>query len=163
MRSVGILRQLHSRNAFKSVGVLTVYFFLLIGLISIPLSGCDTGFGEPCTFPKGDAIEQACSAPSVADGDESGATQASSATCALDNFPGCETFLCLKYRGSKPYCSLRCQDDSVCDGGFCCPLFGDCNTVQASVPEANMSQAPAANSCATGDECYCIRNADLGS
>ena len=141
-------------------------FTLLISLLlgSAFLSACDTGFGEPCTLPEGDAIEQACSSPTVEQGEENGTTQSASATCALDNFPGCSTFLCLKYRGANPYCSLKCAADSECDGGKCCPLVGDC---QNTASNANMSVDPntmmsaVGNDCVNGD-CYCIRQGDLG-
>ncbi len=140
--------------------------FVLLALSNLSLSACDTGFGEPCTLPKGDVIQEACSSPEVEQGTENGTSQSASATCALDNFPGCSTFLCLKYRGSNPYCSLRCQNSSDCDGGVCCPLIGDCRANQAG---ANMSvdpnmpmSAPTADPCANGEDCYCIRSGDLG-
>ena len=139
---------------------------LLLTLISY---SCDTGFGEPCTLPAGDAVQQACSSPPVDNGDENGTSQSASATCALDNFPGCSTFLCLKYRDSNPYCSLRCQNSSQCDGGVCCPLVGDCNAQQSNAPPVNMSVDPnmpmnvaSGDPCANGQDCYCIRSGDLG-
>lgn len=138
----------------------SLLYLMLFVWVTLSGLGCDTGFGEPCTLPKGDVIQQACSAPAVAEGDESGTTQASSATCALDNFPGCDTFLCLKYRGANPYCSQRCQDDTACSGGHCCPLSGDCKAISSN-PAMNMSIDPATtNPCANGTECYCILSAD---
>ena len=152
-----------TKDRLKSPLLLSIC--LLLG--SSLLSACDTGFGEPCTLPEGDAIEQACSSPNVEQGEENGTTQSASATCALDNFPGCSTFLCLKYRGANPYCSLKCTSDSECDGGACCPLVGDCqNTATTNTADPNMSVDPsmmmstANNTCANG-ECYCIRQGDL--
>ena len=143
------------------------YSVLTLFLLSfLAFSACDTGFGEPCSLPAGDAIQEACSSPEVEEGTESGTSQFASATCALDNFPGCSTFLCLKYRGSNPYCSLRCQSSAECGGGVCCPLVGDCRANQASVAN-NMSVEPSAmmsapnDQCVNGD-CYCIRSGDLG-
>lgn len=127
----------------------------------LTLSACDTGFGEPCTLPSGDAVEQACSSPSVEQGEENGTTQSASATCALDNYPSCSTFLCLKYRGSNPYCSLKCNSNSECDGGVCCPLVGDCQAQQSGA-EVMMSIESSENTCANGGDCYCIRSGDLG-
>ena len=142
---------------------------LMLVFISVFASySCDTGFGEPCTLPEGDAVQQACSSPPVENGDDSGTSQSASATCALDNFPGCSTFLCLKYRGSSPYCSLRCESDAQCDGGKCCPLVGDCggNASAPSNPAPMMSVDPAmpaaANNTCANEDCYCIRTGDLG-
>lgn len=135
-------------------------------LSSLQLSGCDTGFGQSCTLPEGDAIQQACSAPQVEDGSEGSTTQTASATCALDNFPGCDTFLCLKYRGANPYCSLRCQTSAECGGGVCCPLVGDCRANTGGSSMSNMADPammsmPSTDPCVNGADCYCIRKSDL--
>ena len=100
-----------------SLNLLSFGMVLLILMSLLILNACDTGFGEPCTLPAGDAIQEACSSPAVEEVSETGTSQSASATCALDNFPGCSTFLCLKYRGSNPYCSMRCQTNSDCGGG----------------------------------------------
>jgi hypothetical protein len=143
--------------------------FILVSILSLLcFNACDTGFGEPCTLPNGDAIQEACSSPPVEQGDENGTTQSASATCALDNFPGCSTFLCLKYRGANPYCSLRCQSSGECDGGVCCPLVGDCRASQAggvnnmSVDPNAMMSMSSNDQCANAGDCYCIRSGDLG-
>lgn len=147
----------------QSSTFLNVITFILLSLSLLTLNACDTGFGEPCTLPSGDAIQEACSSPAVEEGTETGTSQSASATCALDNFPGCSTFLCLKYRGSNPYCSLRCQSSSECGGGVCCPLVGDCFANQSASmsldPSTMMSGAN--DQCVNGD-CYCIRSGDLG-
>ena len=152
------------------LGRLMITATLFVG-VSVGMTGCDTGFGEPCTLPEVDAIQEACSAPSVANSDENGTSQSASATCALDNFPGCQTFLCLKYRGAQPYCSLKCQTSNECSGGVCCPLLGDCRgnsggnnngaNDMISDPAQQMSVEPS-DPCADGSaECYCIRQVDL--
>ena len=153
-------------------GLSSKLLMLLLMIISCALlASCDTGFGQKCTLPEGDAIQQACSAPQVEEGNEGSTTQTASATCALDNFPGCQTFLCLKYRGAQPYCSLKCQTSNECSGGVCCPLLGDCRgnsggnnngaNDMISDPAQQMSVEPS-DPCADGSaECYCIRQVDL--
>lgn len=157
----------HYATRASSVRYDALFIFMsALVIVGVSLwSGCDTGFGQKCTLPEGDAIQQACSAPQVEDGNEGSTTQTASATCALDNFPGCDTFLCLKYRGANPYCSLRCQTSAECGGGVCCPLVGDC---RANVGGSNMSTSsdpmmsiPSADPCANGADCYCIRKSDL--
>ena len=142
---------------------------LLVGLLSLALHhGCDTGFGQSCKLPEGDIIQEVCSAPQVQEGDNTSTMQSANATCALDNFPGCDTFLCLKYRGGNPYCSMRCTTSADCGDGVCCPLVGDCrgNTGGAAQMSVDPSMAPQAamsqDACANGtDDCYCIRKGDL--
>jgi len=147
----------------RSAASHTLYVVLTLMLSAVLLSGCDTGFGQRCTLPKGDAIQQACSAPQVEEGNEGSTTQSASATCALDNFPGCDTFLCLKYRGANPYCSLRCQTSAECGGGVCCPLVGDCraNTGGAGMSTDPMMSMASVDPCTNGADCYCIRKSDL--
>ena len=148
---------LKQRKRLKLIIASVLYIFCF--------NACDTGFGEPCTLPKGDAVQQSCSSPPVEQGDENGTTQSASATCALDNFPGCSTFLCLKYRGASPYCSMRCESSAECDGGVCCPLLGDCQGNQGgenmSVDPNTMMSMPNNGQC-VGEDCYCIRSGDLG-
>ena len=43
---------------------------------------------------------------------------------------GCSTFLCLKYRGANPYCSLKCTVDSEC--GEVLSISGDCQILQVT-------------------------------
>ena len=150
----------------KTPRVVSVMLLALCCLLGLGSSGCDTGFGEPCTFPEVDSIQEACSAPAVENNDENGTSQSASATCALDNFPGCQTFLCLKYRGAQPYCSLKCENSSQCSGGVCCPRLGDCRANssgggESSDPSQQMS-VESSDPCADGqEECYCIRQIDL--
>jgi hypothetical protein len=138
----------------------------LIALTSLAslsaLSGCDTGFGQPCELPKTEALNSACQAPPATEGEEGQAdttVQTYKVTCAVDNYPTCSTMSCLQYRGSSPYCSLRCSSNADCEeSGLCCPLFGECGTTANANPEAIMSVE--AGLCANGP-CYCIRQSDL--
>ncbi len=133
----------------------------LLALLTLSaLTACDTGFGQPCELPKTAALSSACKAPTPpANQDEGdGAIQEYKVTCAVDNYPTCSTMSCLQYRGSAPYCSLRCSANSDCEeSNLCCPLFGECG-VSATSPDQMMS-APA-GTCANGP-CYCIRQSDL--
>ena len=80
--------------------------------------------------------------------DENQATQELKTSCAIENYPVCETQICMIYRNSSPFCTMRCQADGDCEGGLCCPLFGECNETTTA-------------SCADGSNtCYCIRKAD---
>lgn len=147
-----------------SQGSVRLLCIMIMGLSSLTLqSGCDTGFGQSCKLPEGDVIQQVCSAPQVQEGDEGNTMQSANATCALDNFPGCDTFLCLKYRGGNPYCSLRCNTSADCGDGICCPLVGDCrgNTGGDAMLMSMDPQASATQNTCANDDCYCIRKSDL--
>lgn len=108
------------------------------------LAGCDTGFGQPCTLPKTDEFRQACNPAEVDPAAEDEDVQSESrASCAVKNFAGCETRVCLVYRGSSPFCSEPCLADDDCEGSAVCrPLLGDVE-------------------CAEGVECYCVRKGDI--
>lgn len=124
---------------------------LFVGLGA--LVGCeDTGFGQPCDFPKAPKIQQACKGTS-ATGEEGGTnvvTQ-SKPSCAVTEFAACETNICLIYRGSSAFCSVACEADSDCDGKAACrPLLGDKEL------DPSACQGDDAFS-----ECYCVREGDL--
>lgn len=156
-------------------------FTLVSFTLSLLLShiACDTGFGQPCELPRSEALQQACTPPPTSDEEDrnNSTEQQFKATCAIDNYPTCETLSCLVYRGSSPYCSMRCSTDQDCDGqGACCPLFGECGSsvTPTQAPQNMMSDAEApimsaapvapAPAAACGDglsPCYCIRRVDL--
>ena len=127
-------------------------------------SGCSTGFGDPCTVPQTPQFRQACNTISDDVEDDGSAIETqSSASCALENFAGCETRVCLVYRGSSAFCSLRCQNDGGCEGGaVCAPLLGNvgrdcCDPAVREAPESR-------ERCAgflPGVACYCIRESDI--
>lgn len=149
----------------------------LVGVIILytaALTGCDTGFGQPCEMPASPEISSACTPPPATDtGDNEGAEQTYKVTCAVDNFPTCSTMSCLIYRGSSPYCSQRCTTNADCFGsGVCCPLFGECNTTinlpMSMEPLAGQpAPQPAAVASAVcgepGNPCYCIRQKDYSN
>ncbi len=133
-------------------------------LILLAQSGCSTGFGEPCTIPQTPQFRQACNTISDDVGETGSAIEMESrASCALENFAGCETRVCLVYRGSSPFCSLRCQNNGGCEGGaVCAPLLGN---VDRSCCDPAVRNDPAmAETCAgflEGVACYCIRESDI--
>ncbi len=132
---------------FKRLSLLAFLFFTIH-----TQSACNTGFGEPCKLPQTDNVKQACQPPAnmsmTEEDDENQATQELKTSCAIENYPVCETQICMIYRNSSPFCTMRCQADGDCEGGLCCPLFGECNETTTA-------------SCADGtNTCYCIRKAD---
>mgnify|MGYP000253205640 CR=1 FL=1 len=141
--------------------------FVGISLMLIALSACETGFGQPCSLPNSPEMNSACEPPpstGVTQEGAEGTEQSYKVTCAIDNYPTCETMSCLVYRGSSAYCSQRCAADSDCFGsGVCCPLFGECNATLAPTggAEAMSVEAPANDCGQPGNPCYCVRKGDL--
>ena len=139
---------------------------VLLGLSALLfMSACDTGFGQPCNFPENEKLKEACENSNGTE-EEEGTVKKFKASCAVDNFPQCETQSCITYRGSDSYCSMRCKSNADCEGaGYCCPLFGDCqegggaNNESTADPNAMMSMD---SSCGENSlsPCYCIRKAD---
>ena len=125
-----------------------VSIVILGGLAALLASGCDTGFGQPCTLPKTEEFRRACNPP-VDDGADAGMNDVQSeskATCAVKNFAGCETRVCLVYRGSSPFCSESCVADGDCESNLCRPLLGDPSLTDPDICKRS--------------ECYCIRKGD---
>lgn len=128
--------------------------FLALGLLA---SGCENTFGEPCSIPKTEQFRRACSpapAENEAENGENSVDQSSQASCALTSFAGCETRICLVYRGSDSYCSERCVRDADCPGSAVCrPLLGDTDLAE--------------NPCESDDgfpiDCYCVRAGDANN
>lgn len=119
-------------------------------------TGCDTGFGQPCELPSSPEIRTACEEgePSVDAGmGNNEVVTESKPSCALKEYAGCETRICLVYRGSSPFCSVKCDNDADCEGGAVCrPLLGDADEAGG-------------DPCAPDDsgfnpECYCVRGGD---
>ena len=113
------------------------------------LVGCSTGFGEPCDVPRAESFQNACFNSGNLNEEESMSSedleQSAVASCAIQNFAGCSTRICLIYRGSDAFCSERCITDSECEGSAVCgPMIGE---------------RKSDGTCA--GECYCIRQADL--
>jgi hypothetical protein len=121
------------------------------------LAGCETGFGKPCKLPKSPAFRAACEQTASGGGADAGTdesiAQRSEASCAVKDYAGCETRVCLVYQGSRSYCSEECETDDDCEGSARCrSITGgtgnpeeDCKTVPGGVPP----------------ECYCVRKGDL--
>lgn len=130
---------------------------LLISALGLVSSGCETTFGEPCTLPKTEQFRRACSpVPAEDDGEandgENAVVQESQASCAIKNFAGCETRICLVYRGSSSYCSEACTADSDCPGSAVCrPMLGDTD-LEGNPCEPSDDGFPT--------ECYCVRAGD---
>lgn len=124
-----------------------------LALLLFPSLGCDTGFGEPCVLPKTETFRAAC-APVQTTGEEEeegGVEMESKASCAVKNYAGCETRICLVYQGSSPFCSTRCTTDADCESQKCRPIIGD-QELEPDICQPNMSGFT--------PECYCVRAVD---
>ncbi len=118
-------------------------------LLGVAATGCDTSFGQPCTLPETEEFRKACSPPPKdpnADAGINDVQSESKASCAVKNFAGCETRVCLVYRGSSSFCSESCVTNSDCESDLCRPLLGDPNLSDPDICERT--------------ECYCIRKGD---
>jgi hypothetical protein len=124
----------------------------------VGLAACDTGFGQPCKLPKSPTFQNACNTTVSEDQPDAGATDprlASKASCAVNNYAGCETRTCLVYRGSSPFCSEPCTSNSECEGeSLCCPILGGC------ADNANDTACQADPETGFQPECYCVRKVD---
>jgi hypothetical protein len=113
------------------------------------LSGCETDFGQPCELPQTKEFRQACDpvADQSEEDDENAVQTQSKASCAVRNFAGCATRVCLVYRGSEPFCSEACVTSEDCEGSAICrPIIGD-QSISGNICEQT--------------ECYCVRSGDL--
>lgn len=134
----------------------TILSLLLLPAFGLLASGCENSFGQPCTLPKTEQFRRACSATvSEEPAEEAGETDVqmeSQASCAIKNFAGCDTFICLVYRGSESYCSQACQTDDDCPGSALCrPLLGD----------TDLDETPCVSEDGFPTECYCVRAGDI--
>lgn len=126
-----------------------------LGALLIGGAACDTGFGQPCDLPKTPQIRAACQESVVAAdaGTGNDIVSSSKPSCALKNFAGCETRICLVYRGSDPFCSTECAGDSDCEGGAVCrPILGDADGAGGDPCQPDGSGFT--------PECYCVRGGD---
>lgn len=125
-----------------------VSFVRLLVLLSLSFFGCSTGFGEKCDVPRAESFQNACFTPAEDEStEESGSNleQEAVSSCAIQNYAGCSTRICLIFRGSDAFCSERCVSDGDCEGSaVCAPMIGERQQ----------------DGTCTG-ECYCIRQADL--
>ena len=121
-------------------------------------SGCDSGFGEPCEVPKTSKFEKACgTVANRAPSNDDAVRMTSRASCAIKNFAGCSTRVCMVYRGSTPYCTTNCASSADCEGSAVCrPLVGEAVTEEDVIRECDPSGAFAT-------ECYCVREGDAVS
>jgi hypothetical protein len=93
-------------------------------ILALTLTACGDDFGTECSLPDNDAVRQACSGTSASTGEEEEveANTSATASCVVENIIECDSRICAKYRGSKPFCTERCSSptDSSCpDGAFC--------------------------------------------
>jgi hypothetical protein len=132
----------------------TFWFLSFVVFITMTSTACDTGFGQPCAIPKTEVFRQACeeSANPDEEVDENAIMMSSSSSCAIRNYAGCSTRICLVYKGSSPICSVECSEDSDCEGSALCrPLLGD-----AYVEGVTCNPEMGGTS-----ECYCVRKGDV--
>lgn len=127
-------------------------FAALMVPAALGLWGCDTGFGQPCDLPKTPQIRQACEENTTGADAGDGIVTESKPSCALKNYAGCETRVCLVYRGSSPFCSQACKTDDDCEGAVCRPILGDSDIDPTACQATGDGFAP---------ECYCVRRGDL--
>ena len=64
-------------------------------LLVLLLSGCSTGFGEPCSVPRAESFQNACFNSNLSEEDEEGSgsnlEQEAVSSCAIQNYAGCST------------------------------------------------------------------------
>lgn len=125
---------------------------LLLALIA-PLMACEEDFGAPCEIPA--PLKATCNTTdSSGEGEEGNLEQESRSSCAIDNYAGCSTRVCLQYRDSSAYCSQSCRTDGDCPGSAACrPIIGGGDFC----PEEPFDEAGFPN------KCYCIRKGDLNN
>ncbi len=88
---------------------------LLVAILPILLSGCGDDFGQSCTLPPNEFVEDACG---LQDAD----TGESEASCVVENVIECDSRICARYRGSDSFCTETCSgpNDSGCPSGSEC-------------------------------------------
>ena len=132
-----------------------IWVLLPVASVLVVGTGCDSGFGQPCAIPKTEAFRQACEEsanPDPDNDDENSIMMSSSASCAIRNYAGCSTRICLVYKGSDPICSVQCASDSECEGSALCrPLLGG-TYVEGVTCNPEMGGT---------SECYCVRKGDV--
>ena len=141
----------------KTINLLT--WFIGVTCLVASTVGCDSGFGEPCEVPKTAKFEKACgTVANRAPSNDDAVRMTSRASCAVKNFAGCSTRVCMVYRGSSPYCTTPCTSSDECEGSAVCrPLVGEAVTEEEVIKECD----PSAGAFAT--ECYCVREGDTVS
>jgi len=135
------------------MGVMKIILGSFLALLLFPSLGCDTGFGESCVLPKTETFRSACApVETTGEEEEGGVEMESKASCAVKNYAGCETRICLVYQGSSPFCSTRCTADADCESNKCRPIIGD-QELEPDICQANASGFT--------PECYCVRAVDV--
>ena len=124
-----------------------------LGFMVLLSVGCDSGFGQPCVIPKTEVFRKACSTVDNEEiADENEIMMESRASCAVRNFAGCATRICLVYKGSDAFCTETCASDNDCPGSATClPIIGD----------SDQASEPCAPTEGYTPECYCVRKGDL--
>ncbi|MFN3201886.1 MAG: hypothetical protein ACE366_26005 [Bradymonadia bacterium] len=115
--------------------------------------GCEEDFGAPCEIPA--PLKNTCSTSSSGGEESEGQLEAESrSSCAIDNYAGCATRVCLQYRDSSAYCSQSCRTDGDCPGSAACrPIIGGGDVC----PEEPFDESGFPN------KCYCVRKGDLNN
>ncbi len=103
----------HTSPRIKPLGL------FLLGLLAMGLaaSGCGDDFGTECSLPDNDAVRAACR--SAVDETTNEEEQSS---CVVENIVECDARICARYRGSQPFCTVRCDgpsDTSCPQSAFC--------------------------------------------
>lgn len=80
------------------------------------LSACGEDFGAPCNLPASEVVREAC-------GNKTEGEREIRSSCIVKNILECENHLCAVYKGSSPFCTLACSDDSNCPGTAVCVEF----------------------------------------
>ena len=134
-----------------TINRLTVAGTLALGGLVGNLGGCSNDFGQPCDLPQTEEFRRACQSAPPEEGEvnENQVVRETKASCAVKNFAGCATRVCLVYRGSDSFCSEPCVKSSDCEGSADCrPILGD--TSLGSLEDICQRT-----------ECYCVRAGDL--
>ena len=135
---------------------LTYRFVILLAIGALGAAlGCDSGFGQPCAIPQTESFRRACNVQATGEEEaaENEIQMESYATCAVRNFAGCATRICLVYKGSDAFCTEQCSSDTDCPGdAVCLPLIGD----------VDQMSSPCTPTEAFTPECYCVRSGAVG-
>ncbi|MDX9722557.1 MAG: hypothetical protein RBU37_17555 [Myxococcota bacterium] len=98
---------------------------LAVTIASLSVACAPEEYGA-CTLPQSEAIADACKPPK-----ENATGSQSASSCVVDFVFECESKLCGTFKGSDPFCTLRCTPESEDCGDNCvgnppCPKGGSC-------------------------------------
>lgn len=93
---------------------------LLVGL-GLLTSACGPEEYGPCTLPRSEALNDACSSQ-TSEGEAGVPTTKTNPSCVIDFVFECESQLCGTFNGSDAFCTERCLGE----GDTACPKNGTC-------------------------------------